>query len=178
VAVRYFDNKNNFMSQAVLWQSDAYQNPQSAIHSGSFTVPAGATSFRLGLTAPLMDGRLAYEGIVLTGRSQSIAIMADDNYQLTLQLAGNLPAAQAARILAHFDTEEIVELWHNPANYQSGGAAHTLPFTAAATATSVQFQYQATTVVGPFASSLNAYLVNTNHSGCHVPAARSKNDRS
>jgi len=40
---------------------------------------------------------------------------------------------------------EIVELWPNPANYQSGGAAHTLAFTAAPTATSVQFQYQVST---------------------------------
>jgi hypothetical protein len=63
------------------------------------------------------------------------------------------PAAQAARILIHFDTGEIVELWHNPTNYQSGGAAYTLEFTAAPTATSVQFQYQASTAVGPFAVS-------------------------
>jgi hypothetical protein len=46
-----------------------------------------------------------------------------------------------------------VELWHNPANYQSGGAAHTLAFTAAPTATSVQFQYQVSTAVGPFTVS-------------------------
>jgi RHS repeat-associated protein len=46
-----------------------------------------------------------------------------------------------------------VELWHNPANYQSGGAAYTLEFTAAPTATSVQFQYQVSTAVGPFTVS-------------------------
>jgi len=43
-----------------------------------------------------------------------------------------------------------VELWPNPANYQSGGAAHTLAFTAAPTATSVQFEYQVSTAVGSF----------------------------
>jgi len=58
-------------------------------------------------------------------------------------------AAQAARILAHYNTGATVKLWHNPANYQSGGAARALVFTAAPTATSVQFHYQASTAVGP-----------------------------
>ena len=142
--VRYFDAEDNFMSQAILWQSEAYHNPQGATHGGGFTAPANVASFRLGLATPLLDGWLAYEDIVLTGRSPSIPITAGDNYQLTLQLAGNLPTAQAARILAHFNTGETVELWHNPANYQSGGATHTLAFTAA-TATSVQFHYQVST---------------------------------
>jgi hypothetical protein len=140
---RVYDCQSN--SCVLGWGSGVYQNPQVATHGGGFAASANSASFRLGLTTPLLDGWLAYEDIVLTGRSSSIPITAGNNYQLTLQLARNLPAAQAARILAHYNTGEIVEPWPNTANYQSGGAAHMLIFTAASTATSIQFQYQVST---------------------------------
>jgi hypothetical protein len=131
--VRYFDSEDNFLlSQATLWQSDVYQNPQGVTYNGSFTAPANAASFRLGLTTPLLDGWLAYEDMVLTSHTSSIPISAGNNYQLSLQLAGSLPAAQSARIMAHYDTGETVELWHNPADYQSDGMVHELFFTAPA----------------------------------------------
>ncbi len=124
-----------------------FQASQATV-SGSFTLPAGVSSFRVGTEVGLDSGWLAFSDLTLTGWSDTIATTGGHEHTLDLHVAGDLQAAQGqgGKVMVHYpnSSADPDTLWENPANFNSSGSEYSLSFTPPAGITEVQFGYMVT----------------------------------
>jgi hypothetical protein len=131
-----------------LWHtnSGSYNSPNGTVQSNEFTLPTTANQFRFSYRVRLDKGWLAFNNLKLTGWSDTIPVTGEEQYELSLHLAGELQALaeQGGQVTAHYNTGSTTSIWQNPANFNSDGINHSQPFTPPAGATEIQFSYQVT----------------------------------
>ena len=117
--VYYYDNGVEIGTEKV-WGEIVYDEATALLQSGRFRTPANTDSFRVGLMVNIdndaQDGWVAYDDVQLTAYSEAIPVVADQQYDLSADVLGELDGdvgETAGQLGLHFfadDTDGATEL--------------------------------------------------------------------
>ncbi|MBE7529086.1 MAG: hypothetical protein HND44_07935 [Chloroflexi bacterium] len=117
LAAHFYDHQGNLLAVVPIWQTTDYNQPTAPqAHSGT-AVHATATQMRVGLTAVLDEGWLAFDTIRLTSLSDPIAARSNQYHQLTAQVSGQLNSAGDGRLFIQYSNGTIPAMWQNSGSF-------------------------------------------------------------